>query len=171
MVIGKAVIDKFYLFTIGIGHCVGNHKQRGGTNAVQAKFNFFRAKNVSVSFGWHTDFENRCPAPKGFGVGVESGPVSGELRLRNGAAVKRINGGCKVVVDRATQRSEAGRNLPESGIPGGAQSFGVTESATVSPKVCAPGQIRFCQGYGEIHVPRARTGQFQSVGPRVSAGR
>jgi hypothetical protein len=41
--------------------------------------------------------------------------------------------------DRATERSEAGRNSPESGTLGGAQSFGVTESATVSPKVCAPG--------------------------------
>src|ERR1035437_3089336 len=69
----------------------------------------------------------------------EARPVSGELRLRNGAAVKRINGGCQVVVDRATERSEAGRNSPESGTLGGAQSFGVTESATVSPKVCAPG--------------------------------
>jgi hypothetical protein len=72
-------------------------------------------------------------------------PVSGELRLRNGAAEERINGGCKVVVDRATERSEAGRNSPESGTLGGAQSFGVTESATVSPKVYAPGEIRFCR--------------------------
>jgi hypothetical protein len=40
----------------------------------------------------------------------KAGPVSGELRLRNGAAGKRINGGCQVVVDRATERSEAGRN-------------------------------------------------------------
>jgi len=47
----------------------------------------------------------------------------------------------QVVVDRATERSEAGRNSPESGTLGGAQSFGVTESATVSPKVCAPGEI------------------------------
>jgi len=45
----------------------------------------------------------------------------------------------QLVVDRATKRSEAGRNSPESGTLGGAQSFGVTESATVSPKVCAPG--------------------------------
>jgi len=81
----------------------------------------------------------------------KAGPVSGELRLRNGAAGKRINGGCQVVVDRATERSEAGRNSPESGIPGGAQSFGVTKSATVSPKVCAPGEIRFCLGYGEMN--------------------
>ncbi len=43
------------------------------------------------------------------------------------------------MVDRTTERSEAGRNLLESGTLGGAQSFGVTESATVSPKVCAPG--------------------------------
>ena len=43
------------------------------------------------------------------------------------------------MVDRATERSEAGRKSPESGTLGGAQSFGVTESATVSPKVCAPG--------------------------------
>lgn len=52
--------------------------------------------------------------------------------------VERINGGCQVVVDRATERSEAGRNSPESGFLGGAQSFGVTESVTVSPKICAP---------------------------------
>jgi hypothetical protein len=31
-------------------------------------------------------------------------PVSGELRLRNGAAVKRINGGCKSLL--TAQRSE-----------------------------------------------------------------
>jgi hypothetical protein len=30
-----------------------------------------------------------------------------------------------------------------SGTLGGAQSFGVTESATVSPKVCAPGESDF----------------------------
>jgi len=77
-----------------------------------------------------------------FGAGAgwrKARPVSGELRLRNGAAVKRINGGCKVVVDRATEQSEESRKLPESGTLGGAQSFGVTELATVSPKVCAPG--------------------------------
>ena len=44
-----------------------------------------------------------------------------------------------VLVDRATERSDAGRKSPETGILGGAQSFGVTESATVNPKVCAPG--------------------------------
>ena len=45
------------------------------------------------------------------------------------------------MVDSATERSEAGRKSPESGNQGGAQSFGVTEPATVSPKVCAPGDF------------------------------
>ena len=87
-------------------------------------------------------------------AGVGLGPVSGELRLRNGAAGKRINGGRKVVVDRATERSEAGRNSPESGTLGGAQSFGVTESATVSPKVCAPGENQVLPGiWGNPRAP------------------
>ena len=34
------------------------------------------------------------------------------------------------------------RNSSESGAFGGAQSFGVTESAAVSPEVCAPGKIQ-----------------------------
>jgi hypothetical protein len=87
-------------------------------------------------------------------AGVRSGPVSGELRLRNRAAGKRINGGCKVVVDCATKRCEAGRNSPESGTLGGAQSFGVTESATVSPKVCAPGGNQVLPGiWGNPRAP------------------
>jgi hypothetical protein len=60
----------------------------------------------------------------------------------------------QVVVDRATERSEAGRKSPESGTLGGAQSFGVTESATVSPKVCAPGSEN-CPGGAEFETSSA----------------
>jgi hypothetical protein len=39
---------------------------------------------------------------------------------------------------------------PKSGIWGGAQYFGMTEPATVSPKVCAPGSY---QGNGDVMAP------------------
>lgn len=61
-----------------------------------------------------------CPEVVTFGASAgwrKARPVSGELRLRNGAAVKRINGGCKslltaqrsAVKQAGTRRSQAPR--------------------------------------------------------------
>jgi tetratricopeptide (TPR) repeat protein len=44
------------------------------------------------------------------------------------------------------------------------RQFRLTEVATVSPKICTPGEIRFCQEYGEIRALRARSGRFQGSG-------
>ena len=77
----------------------------------------------------------------------------------------------QVVVDRATERSEAGRKSPESGTWGGAQSFGVTESATVSPKVCAPGEINQRKTAGKLSLNQPdRIAAMMSVKP-VTSGR
>lgn len=98
-------------------------------------------------------FSVRCPEMATFGASAgwrKARPVSGELRLRNGAAEKRINGGCQVVVDRETERSEAGRNSPESGTWGGAKSFGVSASERDSPKVCAPREMNQLIKHSEI---------------------
>ena len=70
----------------------------------------------------------------------------------------------QVVVGRGTERSEAGRKSPESGTLGGAQSFGVTERATVSPKVCAPwGIICFVLVVSDLK-PDPRAGDMARAG-------
>jgi len=56
--------------------------------------------------GGNSLFSVRSPEVVTFGAGAgwrKARPVSGELRLRNGAAVKRINGGCKSLL--TAQRS------------------------------------------------------------------
>ena len=69
----------------------------------------------------------------------------------------------QVVVDRATERSEAGRNSPESGTLGGAQSFGVSASERDSPKVFAPG-ANLAAGMERQPGRSAAVAQFGRVG-------
>lgn len=75
--------------------------------------------------GGNSLFSVGSPEVATFGAGAgwrKARPVSGELRLRNGAAEKRINGGCQVGAGR--RGNDYLRRVPRKPTPPGAGNRG-----------------------------------------------